>query len=83
MRSRSMDFLPQKETLGTKALCALFESKASVQQSFSNQQLNFTPVHSNKMGREGPLQDWRGHNSLLKDSATQVCETIDVNQCGV
>ncbi|XP_034557992.1 xin actin-binding repeat-containing protein 1 [Notolabrus celidotus] len=67
-RSRSMDLLPQRESRGTKALCALFESKASLQQSFSNS----TPVHSSKMGREGPLQDWKGHNTPLKDSTSQV-----------
>ncbi|XP_074544707.1 xin actin-binding repeat-containing protein 1 [Halichoeres trimaculatus] len=76
-RSRSMDFLPQRESLGTKALCALFESKASLQQSFSSQQLSSTPVHSSKMGREGPLQDWRGHNTPLKDTAIQRNSQVD------
>lgn len=34
-RSRSMDFLPPREPTSTKALCALFESKANPRPSFN------------------------------------------------
>ncbi|XP_041659829.1 xin actin-binding repeat-containing protein 1 isoform X2 [Cheilinus undulatus] len=66
-----MEVLPQKESSGTKALCALFESKVSLQESFSSSQLNSTPANSSKMGKEGPLQDWRGYNTPLKDTNNQ------------
>lgn len=60
-----MDFLPQRESSGTKALCALFESKATLQQSFnSSPRLN--------TGRDCPLLDWRSHNTPLKETTIQV-----------
>lgn len=49
-----MDFLPQRQASGTRALCALFESKGSMQSSSSMQRLNTPP--------EGALQDWKNHN---------------------
>ncbi|CAJ1071598.1 xin actin-binding repeat-containing protein 1-like isoform X2 [Xyrichtys novacula] len=76
-RSRSMDFLPQKESRGTRALCALFESKASLQQSFVSPRLNSVPVIGSKMGREFPLQDWRSHNTPSKDSTIQKNTQVD------
>lgn len=70
-----MDFLPQRETSGTKALCALFESKATLQQGFnSSPRLNVMPAADNMTVRDYPLQDRRSHNTFLKDTATQVCE---------
>ncbi|XP_017276339.1 xin actin-binding repeat-containing protein 1 isoform X1 [Kryptolebias marmoratus] len=74
-RSRSMDFLPQKEPSGTRALCALFESKATLQQDFnSSPRLNSTSATSSKTGRDWPLQDWRGYTTPLKETqrTTQV-----------
>lgn len=69
-RSRSMDFLPQRESTGTKALCALFESKATLQQSFnSSPRLDSAGT---KMERDCPLQDWRSHSTPLKDTNIQV-----------
>lgn len=74
-RSRSMDFLPQRDSSGTKALCALFESKATMQQSFnSSPRLNSADATGNKTGRDCPLQDWRSHSTPLKDTTIQVCE---------
>uniref|UniRef100_A0A4W6CGH3 LIM zinc-binding domain-containing protein n=1 Tax=Lates calcarifer TaxID=8187 RepID=A0A4W6CGH3_LATCA len=71
-RSRSMDSLPQRESSGTRALCALFESKATLQQSFlSSSQLNVRSGAGSKTGRDCPLQDWRTYNTLLKDSTAQ------------
>ncbi|CAG5897116.1 unnamed protein product [Menidia menidia] len=72
-RSRSMDFLPQKETPGTRALCALFESKAALQQdSSSSPQLSTESTDGRKTGRERPLQDRRGHNAPPRDAPVQV-----------
>ncbi|XP_062260391.1 xin actin-binding repeat-containing protein 1 isoform X1 [Platichthys flesus] len=63
-RSRSMDCLPQKESSGTKALCALFESKASLQQKFhSSTRLDIKAAAGTKTRGGCPLQDQRGHNS--------------------
>lgn len=74
-RSRSMDFLPQRVSSGTKALCALFESKATLQQSFnSSPRLNSATATGSKTGRDRPLQDWSGHSTPLKATTTQVCE---------
>ncbi|GLD51393.1 xin actin-binding repeat-containing protein 1-like isoform X1 [Lates japonicus] len=71
-RSRSMDSLPQRESSGTRALCALFESKATLQQSFlSSSQLNVRSAAGSKTGRDCPLQDWRTYNTLLKDPTVQ------------
>lgn len=53
-RSRSMDFLPQREVSGTRALCALFESKTLMQRSSNSLRLKTT--------LEGPLQVWKNHN---------------------
>lgn len=61
-RSRSMDFLPQREVSGTRALCALFESKTLMQRSSNSLRLKTT--------LEGPLQVWKNHN---KDPNNQVC----------
>ncbi|XP_042284102.1 serine-rich adhesin for platelets-like [Thunnus maccoyii] len=71
-RSRSMDVLPQREASGTRALCALFESKATLQQRFnSSPRLNSTSAPGKKTGRDCPLQDWRSHNTPLKDTTIQ------------
>lgn len=73
-RSHSMDFLPQKDTSGTKALRALFESKTTLQQDFnSSPQLNSAVATGSKIGRDCPLQGWRSHNTPLRDTAIQVC----------
>ncbi|KAG8013911.1 Xin actin-binding repeat-containing protein 1, partial [Nibea albiflora] len=65
-----MDFLPQKETSGTKALRALFESKTTLQQDFnSSPQLNSAAATGSKTGRDCPLQGWRSHNTPLRDTA--------------
>uniref|UniRef100_A0AAQ5YJK7 LIM zinc-binding domain-containing protein n=1 Tax=Amphiprion ocellaris TaxID=80972 RepID=A0AAQ5YJK7_AMPOC len=71
-RSRSMDFLPQRQTSSTRALCALFESKANLQNYSSNPGLN-----SNNTGRDCHLQDRRGHNTLLKDTTTRSATQLD------
>ena len=75
-RSRSVDTLPQKESIGgTKALLALFESKATQQQgSNSSPPLTSTPAAVSKTGRERHLQDRRAHNSPLKEKPLQVSE---------
>lgn len=74
-RSRSMDCLPQREPTGTKALRALFESKATLQQDFnSSPRLNSAAATGSKTGRDCPLQDRRSHNTPLKATAIQVCE---------
>lgn len=63
-RSRSMDSLPQKEHISTKALCALFESKASPQPSLnSGSPLHSTAATGWKARGERPLQDRGGHNN--------------------
>lgn len=68
-----MDFLPQRESAGTKALCALFESKATLQQDFNNiPPMNSAAAAGSKTRRESPLQDRRGNNSLSKDTTIQV-----------
>lgn len=70
-----MDFLPQREPSGTKALCALFESRAALQQSFnSSTRLNSAAAAGSKTGKDCPLQNWRSHNTHLKDTTIQVCD---------
>lgn len=64
-----MDFLPQKEQPSTKALCALFESKANPQSSLnSSPPLHSTTASGWKTRGERPLPDRGGHNN----SNTQV-----------
>lgn len=76
-----MDFLPQKEASGTRALCALFESKATLQQSFnSSPRLNWTSATGSKTGRDCLLQGWRSHNTPLKDTTIQVCQISAVHE---
>ncbi|XP_072219088.1 xin actin-binding repeat-containing protein 1 [Leuresthes tenuis] len=71
-KSRSMDFLPQKETSGTRALCALFESKATLEQAFnSSPGLNTVSTAGNKTRRDCPHQDRTSHNTPLKDASIQ------------
>ena len=68
-----MDLLPQKESSGTRALCALFESKASLQQNFhSSTRLDIKSAAGSKTRGDCPLQDRRGHNSPGKDPTIQV-----------
>ncbi|XP_028327750.1 xin actin-binding repeat-containing protein 1 isoform X2 [Gouania willdenowi] len=55
-RSVSMDFLPQRGSVGTRALCALFESKATEK----------NVVNSDNTGSE--MRTWRSYNSLTKDT---------------
>ncbi|XP_030608806.1 xin actin-binding repeat-containing protein 1 isoform X3 [Archocentrus centrarchus] len=77
-RSRSMDFLPQRETTGTKALCALFESKATLQQGFnSSPRLNMISAADSMTVRDYPLQDRRSRNTFLKDTATQRATQVE------
>ncbi|XP_056247139.1 xin actin-binding repeat-containing protein 1-like [Seriola aureovittata] len=67
-----MDLLPQKESSGTRALCALFESKATLQESFhSSPGLNLRSAAGSNTKRDCPLQDWRCHNTPLKDTTIQ------------
>lgn len=68
-RSRSMDVLPQRESSGTRALCALFESKATLQ-------LKRTSAAGSKTGRDWPLQDSRSYNGPLKETLVQVQELM-------
>lgn len=64
-----MDFLPQKQHPSTKALCALFESKANPQPSLnSSPPLHSTTASGWKTRGERPLPD-RGH----KTANAQVC----------
>ncbi|XP_060939640.1 xin actin-binding repeat-containing protein 1 [Limanda limanda] len=71
-RSRSMDCLPQKESSGTRALCALFESKASLQQDVnSSTRLGIKSAAGSKTRGGCPLQDQRGQNSPVKDATIQ------------
>lgn len=75
-----MDFLPQKASTGTKALRALFESKTTLQQGYSSSpRLNAVAATGCKTGRDCPLQDWRSHNTPLKDTTNQVCEFIIIS----
>ncbi|XP_061746126.1 xin actin-binding repeat-containing protein 1 [Nerophis ophidion] len=65
-RSRSMDCLSPKEASGTRSLCALFESKGSLQNlSHSSSGLFNSSASANcgKRGRDRPLQDWRSHDT--------------------
>jgi len=59
-----MEVLPQKES-GTKALCALFESKAPRQRG-----LDSASATGSNAVRDCPLLDGRGH----KETSTQVWE---------
>ncbi|KAM7378872.1 hypothetical protein PAMP_004466 [Pampus punctatissimus] len=80
-RSRSMDFLPQREASGTRALCALFESKASLQQSFNSSLLmNSMSATGTKTERDCPLQDWRSHNTPLKHTTIQRAAQLEGGQ---
>ncbi|XP_032387220.1 xin actin-binding repeat-containing protein 1 isoform X1 [Etheostoma spectabile] len=72
-RSRSMDFLPQKDTSGTKALCALFESKVTLQQSF-NSSPRLNSATDRNTGRDCPLQDWRSPNTPLKKTVQRIAQ---------
>lgn len=58
-RSRSMDFLPQRENSGTRALCELFESKAKLQQKSSG---SSSSARNGKTGGARPLQDRSSNN---------------------
>ncbi|XP_054452432.1 xin actin-binding repeat-containing protein 1 [Anoplopoma fimbria] len=72
-RSRSMEFLPQRESSGTKALCALFESKANLHQGFnSSPRLHSAPTPGSNTVRDCPLLDWRSHKETTIQRATQV-----------
>lgn len=74
-RSRSLDYLPPREISGTKALCALFESKANLQQDLSSSPwLNSAAITGSKTGGDYPLQDRRSHNTPVKTKTTQVCK---------
>nr|XP_015813209.2 xin actin-binding repeat-containing protein 1 isoform X1 [Nothobranchius furzeri] len=73
-RSRSMDVLPQRETSSTRALCALFESKSTLQQDYnSGPRLD----SQSKTGRGCPLQDWRSYNTPLKETSHQRTTQVD------
>ncbi|XP_031162667.1 xin actin-binding repeat-containing protein 1 isoform X1 [Sander lucioperca] len=75
-RSRSMDYLPQKKSSGTKALRALFESKVTLQQSFnSSPRLNSATDRNTE--RDCPLQDWRSHNTPLKKTIVQRATQVE------
>ncbi|XP_062285370.1 xin actin-binding repeat-containing protein 1 [Scomber scombrus] len=77
-RSRSMDFLPQKEASGTRALCALFESKATLRKGYdSSLRLNSMSAPSKKTGRDCPLQDRRSHTTPLKETSIQRTAQLD------
>ncbi|XP_014857696.1 PREDICTED: xin actin-binding repeat-containing protein 1 isoform X2 [Poecilia mexicana] len=77
-RSRSMDFLPQKETSGTRALRALFESKASLQQDYhSSLVLNSPSTSVAKAAGDCPLQDWRSYNTSPKENTIQRTTQVD------
>ncbi|XP_013864373.1 uncharacterized protein LOC106517879 [Austrofundulus limnaeus] len=77
-RSRSMDFLPQKEPSGTRALCALFENKATLQQKLnSSPRLNSASAAGSKTGTNWPLQDRRSYNTPLKETLIQRTTQVD------
>lgn len=68
-----MDFLPQKDTVGTRALCALFESKATLQQNYnSSPSLNSFSAVDGKARIDFPLQDSGSHNITPKNAWIQV-----------
>uniref|UniRef100_A0A674ML20 Xin actin-binding repeat-containing protein 1-like n=2 Tax=Takifugu rubripes TaxID=31033 RepID=A0A674ML20_TAKRU len=68
-----MDSLPQKEHISTKALCALFESKASPQASLNRgPPLHSTAATAWKARGERPLQDRGGHNNPATQRLTQM-----------
>ncbi|KAK2821985.1 hypothetical protein Q5P01_022050 [Channa striata] len=75
-RSRSMDLLPQKESSGTRALCALFESKSTVQHKFhSSPWLNLMSPPDSKTGKDCPLPDWRCRANPSKNTAVhRICQ---------
>ncbi|XP_078120882.1 uncharacterized protein LOC144526978 [Sander vitreus] len=75
-RSRSMDYLPQKKSSGTKALRALFESKVTLQQSF-NSSPRLNSATDRNTGRDCPLQDWRSHNTPLKKTTVQRAAQVE------
>ncbi|KAM4604672.1 xin actin-binding repeat-containing protein 1 [Polymixia lowei] len=71
-RSRSMDHLPQREAAGTRALCALFESKAALQRDAScSPRLNTASAMGSKAGRDCPPVAWKGPSTPVKDTTTQ------------
>ncbi|KAM9791216.1 xin actin-binding repeat-containing protein 1 isoform 2-T2 [Syngnathus typhle] len=79
-RSHSMDFLPERENSGTRALCALFESKAKLQHKSScSPKLNSSVfARDGKTGRDCPLQDQRSHNrSAQKVTQSESGRTTD------
>ncbi|XP_019720362.1 xin actin-binding repeat-containing protein 1 isoform X1 [Hippocampus comes] len=59
-RSRSMDFFPQRENSGTRALCELFESKAKLQQKSSS---SSSSARNGKTGGDRPLQERSSNNT--------------------
>ncbi|XP_078791616.1 xin actin-binding repeat-containing protein 1 isoform X7 [Oryzias latipes] len=80
-RSRSMDFLPQKDTVGTRALCALFESKATLQQNYnSSPSLNSFSAVDGKARIDFPLQDSGSHNITPKNAWIQRTTQEDIGK---
>ncbi|KAM4557475.1 uncharacterized protein V3H82_017244 [Fundulus diaphanus] len=77
-RSRSMEILPQREASGTRALRALFESKATLLQDYhSSPRLNSLSAASSKPAGDCPLQDWRRHSTSQKE--TMILRTTQVS----
>lgn len=71
-RSRSMDFLAQREPASTKALCALFESKADPRPSFnSSPKQHPTAATGCKTTGERPLRDQVRHNNPSAQVSTR------------
>ncbi|KAM3605176.1 uncharacterized protein V6R79_021823 [Siganus canaliculatus] len=75
VRSCSMDFHPLREPAGTKALLALFESKAdpekSLSSSSSSPRLNTSTGTGSKPGRQRPLPDPRRTSTPAKQTIIQ------------
>ncbi|MEQ2310540.1 hypothetical protein AMECASPLE_010077 [Ameca splendens] len=77
-KSRSMEFIPQREISGTRALRTLFESKATLQQDYhSSPRLNSLSTGGSKSVRDCPLQDGRSYNAPLKETTIQRTTQVD------
>ncbi|CAN9503274.1 unnamed protein product [Ophioblennius macclurei] len=71
MRSVSMDFLPQRESGGTRALCALFESKVTLQENSDSSTVDDRP------GKERHLQTKSRYSITHKEPAIQSTTQVD------
>ncbi|CAM9204023.1 unnamed protein product, partial [Lampetra planeri] len=83
-KSQSMDFLPQKEASGIRALCALFESKQQQQQNVcSSPQLNSVSAGGRRTGSDCPLQGGRSQDAAIQHQTKPTVDSLHVLLQGV